>query len=197
MPAYDLECIECGGVTEVFMKYSDLVAGEFTNCPCGKPRVYKPSFYYSSAAQNFSPVVVHQDASGNYRFPAHSHAPVPEGYQRVELTTTAQIRSLERHMETIQVKEAGGWQDTKQKFLDGQLKVNREAVAAIAAGGEWQGVEDGQLVTRRGLSPRGKRFYDRMREISEAKQRSGAHRASPAFFVEAMSNHESKTRYSE
>ena len=46
-------------------------------------------------SQGFDPVVIHRDAQGNIRYPAHINAPVPEGYQRVELRTTHEVRRFE------------------------------------------------------------------------------------------------------
>ena len=46
-------------------------------------------------AAGFDPVVIHRDAQGNIRYPAHVNAPVPEGYQRVELRTTHEVRRFE------------------------------------------------------------------------------------------------------
>lgn len=201
MPAYDFHCPECGSVEERFMKYSEFVnyeRGETAfNCSCGSRLVYMPTFYYTSPAQRFEPVVIHRDAAGNVRFPGHKNDKVPTGFQKVELTDLNQVRRFEREMETKQVGEAVGWQNTRQKFLDGQLRANREAVQAIREGGEWQGVEDGRIVTRRGLTPRGQRFYDRMREASEHRQREGARAKSPAFHIEVFSNHESRTKYTD
>ena len=178
------------------MKYQEL-QGSSIPCQCGTIMTYRPSFWYNSNAQRFDPVVIHRDQAGNVRYPGRSDAPVPEGFMKVELTDFAQVRKFEREMETQQVATSKGWQATRQKFLDGQLKANREAVAAIREGGTWQGAENGVLVERRGLSEKGKRFYDRMREASQHRQKQGARAKSPAFYVEALSNHESRTKYTD
>lgn len=188
MPAYDFKCDSCHTVQEQFLSYPP---PDTVLCPCGDQAPYFPTFYYNSPvnSQRFAPVVIHRDTEGNVRFPGEANARVPEGFQRVELTDFHQIRSFERDMEKKQGVEAEQFRQSRQFFLDGQLKVNREAVDTIARGGAWQGTDErGNIITRHGLSPRGQALYDKMREVSAQKQRSGAKSVSPAFYVDAFTN---------
>lgn len=50
-------------------------------------------------AQRFDPVVIHRDAAGNVRYPGRSDAPVPKGFERVELRTVAEVRHFERDVD--------------------------------------------------------------------------------------------------
>jgi len=74
-------CSHCG---------HELQVGEWPYCP-------HPSVNGTFAA-GFDPVVVHRDAAGNIRYPANIHAPVPEGYQRVELRTVNEVRRFEQEV---------------------------------------------------------------------------------------------------
>lgn len=181
MPAYDFKCPD-GHVTEKFMSYSRLQEIDHkAPCDqkledgnyCSKAGEYCPSFWYNSAtnAQRFSPVVVHRDVNGNLRFPAHANAPVPEGFQRVELATIPEIRALEREVNAKDRETDSKFQDARNKFLDGQLAENRRSVASQVAG----------------FSQRGKWFYDAIRRVSEKKRLAGRSSSKPEFFVEAFS----------
>lgn len=143
-------------------------------------------------AQRFDPVVIHRAEDGTIRYPGHANAPVPEGFQKVELTDYSQIRAFERSIEHQQAEVAAEWRNTKQKFLDGQLAANREAVDTIARGGAWEGTdEEGRTVVRHGLTPKGLRFMERMREASRDKQSRGASQMDPTFYVDAFTNNSS------
>ena len=185
MPAYDFKC-EDGHAVERFMSYRALeeIEGKAL-CGhvdeegevCSKVGEYSPSFWYNSAtnAQRFSPVVIHRGVDGKIRFPAHANAPVPEGFQRVELTQVSEIRALEREVNSRDRMADQKFQDARNKFLDGQLACNREAVAAKVAG----------------FSQRGKWFYDAIKRVSEKKRLAGRSAANPEFFVEAFSQNAS------
>lgn len=189
MPMWDYECPK-GHMTEHFASRGSLFTAR-VQCGkdgCTEEAEYRPSFWYSSTvnAQRFSPVVIHRDAHGNIRFPGNSNAPVPEGFQKVELTTIQQVRALEKEVNLRDSVKAGEFHAAREKFLDGQLKENRRAVDEILAGGRWEGVEDGKIVERRGISPRGQKILAQLREASMQKQRMGRKRVSPEFIVEAF-----------
>jgi putative FmdB family regulatory protein len=195
MPLYDFTCDQCGSVAEYLFKYSELPPKMKCNeCELGVAS-YTPTFWDCSPiqttrriqnAQRFSPVIIHRDANGNIRFPGNTNAPVPEGFQKVELSTIQQVRALEKEVNTRDSVKAGEFHNARGKFLDGQLKENRRAVDEILAGGTWQGVEDGKIVERRGISPRGQKILAQLREVSMQKQARGRSRVSPEFIVEAF-----------
>lgn len=186
MPAYDFKCPE-GHITEHFMSFSALEAAG-NKCECGdvdpdgvvctKEGEYSASFWYNSAthfAQRFSPVVIHRGVDGKIRFPGHANAPVPEGYQKVELTQLSEIRALEREVNAADRIKDQRFQGARNAFLDGQLAENRRVVA-------------GQVAN---FSPRGKWFYDAIRRVSEKKRLAGRSAANPEFVVEAFSQNAS------
>ena len=185
---YDFEC-PLGHLTEHFLpKFTERV--QCGQDGCTEEGEHRPSFWYSSGtrfAQSFSPVVIHRDAQGNVRFPGNANAPVPEGFTKVELCTTAQVRHFEAEINKADKLKADQFREARARYLDGQLACNRSAVDEIAAGGKWLGAdENGRPVVREGLSPRGRMILDRIREASKAKQAQGRSHARPEFFVEAF-----------
>lgn len=194
MPAFDYKCPK-GHITEHFMKeFQEEIRCDFIPCGqggrgCSQSAKYHPSFYYNSrSAQRFTPVVIHRDVNGNVRYPGHVNAPVPKGFQKVELTDFYQVRKFEKEMNDRDRVQAQEFSNTRQKFLDGQLAENRRVVDSIVKGATWQGVDqDGRPVTRQGMSPHGRKFLESMRQVSLAKQQSSRHTPDPAFYIEAFS----------
>ncbi len=194
MPMWDYEC-PIGHVTEHFgSRFTERVRCRhemegWNGVLCAEEAEYRPSFWYTNPthAQRFTPVVIHRDANGNIRFPGNANAPIPEGFQKVELATIQQVRALEKEVNLRDSVKAGEFHQAREKFLDGQLKENRRAVDEIIAGGTWQGVEDGKIVERRGISPRGQKILAQLREASKLKQSRGRSKVSPEFIVEAFS----------
>lgn len=176
MPMYDFECPK-GHRTEHLLSISAFVEkGEKVECGfegCTEAGEYRPSFWYThpTHAQRFSPIVVHRDAAGNVRFPAHADAPIPPGFQKVELTDFHQVRKFEKEMNDRDAAKAQQFTHTRQQFLDGQLKENRRVME--------------QLVSK--FTPRGRKFYEKMREVSEMRRLKGRNDAKPSFYVEALS----------
>lgn len=176
MPSYDFKCTKCENIEERFMSQRAFVeSNEQINCgECGEAATYVASFWYTSVAnaQRFSPVVIHRDAEGNIRFPGNVNSPVPEGFEKVELRDFQQIRKFEKEVNDKERRKIDEHQGNKAKFLDHHLEGNREAMR--------------EIVSR--FSPRGRRFYESMREVSEQKQKQFRGRAnSPNFYIEAFS----------
>lgn len=96
MPLYDFQCLDetCGRVFERLLRlceYDDPQA-----CPsCGgtSHKVLLPS---GVNASHFDPVVIHRNAKGEYRYPGSADAPVPAGFEKVELRTFAEIDQFSR-----------------------------------------------------------------------------------------------------
>lgn len=180
MPLYDFRCEKCGNVQEYMFKYSELPRAMGCNAivdgiECPGECVYFPSFYYTAPAQRFDPVVIHKDAQGNIRFPAHANAPIPEGFQKVELTTVSQVRSLEREVNFSNQLDAERFRASRRALTDGQLKENRRVMEKLI----------------QNFTPRGRRFYEAMRQVSEMRQQQGSKPTRPEFFVEAFTNNQS------
>lgn len=186
--AFDYECPK-GHKFEVFYKATEPMK-EFVPClgkdksgkmerSCSESAQWVPSFFYNSEhsarAQRFSPVVIHKDAQGNIRYPAHANAPVPEGFQKVELTTVQQVRSLEREVNSRDREQSEKFRHSRQIMLDGQLKENRRVMEGLV----------------QKFTPRGRKFYEKMREVSERRRLRGPNDVKPEFVVEAFSQNQS------
>jgi hypothetical protein len=112
---------------------------------------------------------------------------VPEGFAKVELSTVAQVRQFEKEVNLRDSAKADQFRDARAKYLDGQLECNRKAVDEIAAGGKWLGTdEQGRIIERKGISPRGMKILEQLRSASKQKQEAGRSHARPEFFVEAF-----------
>jgi hypothetical protein len=171
MPAYDYHCEKCGVTQEYFLRPMPPNKLLCATPDCGGEADYAPSFYYTSqTAQRFAPVVVHKDAEGNVRFPGHADAPLPPGFHRVELTDFYQIRKFEKEVNQRDKERASKFHEAKSFLLDGQLKENRRVMNELV----------------KNFTPRGKAFYDKMREVSERKQKTSGRPIDPGFYIEAF-----------
>lgn len=165
---------KCEGCEHVFEFFADTYE-ETRPCPtCGQSASWTPSFNYTSrAAQPFSPVVVHRDASGAIRYPGSASAPVPPGFERVELTSLSEVRRFEAEVNKRENVEIQKFDYNRRRNIDEQIKANREALADRL----------------REFTPRGRNFYDRARAQAEEK-RERTHSKAPSgsnFHVEAFS----------
>lgn len=188
MPMYDFKCPE-GHVTEKFMSSASLTdTNGKAECGhvdddgayCQLEGEYSPSFWYSSsiqaerriqAAQRFKPVVIHRDAEGNIRYPGHADAPVPEGFQKVELSDIRSIRAFEKEVNTRDQERADKFRAARSQFVSGQLAENRRVMDHLI----------------QNFTPRGRKFHDKMREVSERRRLAGAKQVHPEFVIEAFS----------
>ncbi len=174
MPLYDFHCSTCNSTVERF-----LVASKLTDslicASCGGTSIYTPSFWYSSAvpAQRFRPVVIHRDSQGNIRHPAHENAPVPEGFERVELRNIHEVRKFENEVNLREAVSAQEQRHIRSQAVDAQVKLNREVLAKAIGN----------------MSARGKRFYDAMKQVGELKREQLRSQApiDPGFHLEAFS----------
>jgi len=188
MPAYDFRCPE-GHVVEKFLSFSKMEeTGGKAECGhvdedgvyCTLEGEYSPSFWYCSpteterrvqAAQRFKPVVIHRDAQGNIRYPGSADAPVPPGFEKVELTDFYHIRKFEKEVNERDRVRAQQFANSRDQFLSGQLAENRRVMDNLV----------------KNFTPRGRKFYEKMREVSESRRLKGRATVTPEFYVEAFS----------
>lgn len=180
MPMYDFECPK-GHKTEHFLsKYADNTECGYVQGkrkPCKEVADHRPTFWYTSAlgrkAQGFVPVVIHVDAEGNVRLPAHKDAPMPPGFKKVELSDITAIRKFENKMNKVERGKMEDHQRNQTRSMNAQFAENRGAMA--------------EMVKR--FSPKGQKFYEAMRAVSEKKQAEFAKRGikDPNFHIEAFS----------
>jgi hypothetical protein len=177
MPLFDYECPK-GHKTEHYLThYQDTCPclHEENDVECQEVAEYRPSFWYTSSidAQRFSPVVVHVDADGNVRLPAHAEAPMPPGFQKVLLTNIHEIRKFEHKMNQVEKAKIEDHARNKVRNMNDQLAYNRAQMDEIS----------------KRFTPRGRKFYEEMQHLSKQKQEQFAGRplAEPNFHIEAFS----------
>jgi hypothetical protein len=100
--------------------------GDWPYCP-------HPSVTGSFAA-GFDPVVIHRDAAGNIRYPANIHAPVPEGYQRVELRTVHEVRRFETEVNQRERAAADQHLSAREQQLSEKQAINRRELRTAMEG---------------------------------------------------------------
>jgi hypothetical protein len=151
-------CKECG---------QELKIGDFPYCG----RDGRHESIYPQFAQSFSPVVVHKSADGSIRFPAHADAPVPKGFQKVELTNIGQVRKFEKE---VNVKENALLREGRYKEradIQAGKKIMREAFKERV----------------KGFSPRGKRFAENAMAYSDQRKSKRDVMGDTNFHIEAFS----------
>ncbi len=188
MPAArDYTCKECHFVFEHF---GDTFQEE-VNCPeCEGFGVWTPSFHYASrAAQGFTPVVIHQDAAGNIRYPGASSAPVPAGFQRVELTTLHDVRRFEREVNAVEGARIRKDDYNRRVTMDQEIISNREAIREGVQVRDRENPDRVRTMRLEDFTPRGKQFYDHMSREADARRARNHAKAGkgPGFFLEAFS----------
>ena len=110
-------CAGCGRTLEV---------GDWPFCPHGST--------LGRFAQGFDPVVIHRDAAGNIRYPASIHAPVPEGYQRVELRTVHEVRKFEAEVNQRERAASDQHLSVREKQFSEKQAANRRELRTAMEG---------------------------------------------------------------
>ncbi len=115
-------CPECGG---------ELHVGDWPMCG-GDPARHVPAD--GRFAQGFDPVVIHRDAAGNIRYPANGSAPVPEGYQRVELRTIHEVRKFEAEVNQREHAASDQHLSAREKQFSEKQAANRRELRTAMDG---------------------------------------------------------------
>src|SRR5437763_10638497 len=73
------------------------------------------------------PIVVHVGEGGKVRFPAHENAPVPEGFNRVELKTLPEIAAFERQInQKLSAEASEHYENEERHFSEVQSRLRGE-----------------------------------------------------------------------
>lgn len=176
MPMIDFLCDSCGLHFDHYFKGSDVIPEE-SPCDCGASAKRTAAAAYTMRrpvnlnAQSFDPVVIHRDAEGNISFPGNSNAPIPPGFEKVELRTVREVRALEREMNTRERARA-------------EEHIMREE-SAFRAGREERRSELASAMVR--MSPYGRDFARHVMKAMDERRHQRRHIPDPGFFVEAFS----------
>jgi hypothetical protein len=114
-------CPECGHEIQI---------GDFPFCEPGGG--HSPA--RSVNASLFDPVVIHRDAAGNIRYPANGSAPVPEGYQRVELRTVHEVRKFEAEVNQREHAASDQHLSAREKQFSEKQAANRRELRTAMDG---------------------------------------------------------------
>ncbi len=181
--AYDYECANGHKFEKFFTEYHDSIKCE--ECPTFEgdgglitytPAIHVWSFHYSSAhAKRFDPIHVYKDHEGKIHPCSSSTSPIPEGAQRMVLESVYDVRRVENQMNSQEQEKADKFRSARQTLTDGQLKENRRVMEGLVAK----------------FSPRGKKFYEAMKRVSEARQQQGPRETKPVGYFDAFSNDQS------
>lgn len=144
-------CQQCGEPIEI---------GDWPYCPHGST--------VGRFAQGFEPVIVHRDADGNVRLPANRNAPVPEGFERVELTNVNQVRQLEGKMNADSKRQ---WEQWKERESEHFSELQREGRRELRE-------------RMKHMSPMGRMFAEYAMARNDRRSQPGYE---PNFFVEVFS----------
>lgn len=182
--AYDYRCPK-GHVTEVFLKEAPKTH------PCGhkgckKEGEYSPSFWYTSSApgstaqrvsvaQGFQPVAIYRNNEGVLCPLGSPTSEPPKGLEKIMVNDIHHLRKVEKEMQRHDESLASKFRSARQTLTDGQLKENRRVMEGLV----------------KNFSSRGKRFYDAMRKVSEARQRRGPAPTDPRSYFEAYTQNSS------
>ncbi len=99
MPIYNYKCANGHVVEKILLIAERETPGPCPACQGDLERVYLARGRHANA---FDPIVLHRSASGEYSFPMHPSAPIPEGFEKLEVTT---FQELDRHMGSINAAE--------------------------------------------------------------------------------------------
>lgn len=172
MPIADYVCAACETHIEHFFHHPlHQLPCEAEGCSGIMVRTFEPSITLKrrrTLAQAFSPVVIHRDVNGNIRFPGHPDAPIPDGFQKVELRTVREVRALEREMN---VRERARFEEAQYREEQAFSAEQRERRAELR-----------QMM--RHMTPAGRALAEEaMRQNDERPRKS----YDPNFHVEAFS----------
>lgn len=132
MPLIDVSCRECGTVSEVFRHHSDHPATpSCPKCDGSTEQIHLPW-----AARATAPaVVVYQAPDGTFRFPGESDGSGTKkydrlGYTRVEARGWAEVRELEKRLNTQQASEMHKRVEKQQAQSEAEHSARRKEVFA-------------------------------------------------------------------
>jgi hypothetical protein len=119
-------------------------------------------------------IVVHRDRQGNYRFPAHVDAPVPQGFERLEVDSVAKARKVEREIRRQEEAKAADFAHRRLLRQEASLSQNESDLKAALRGEVFEVPnKKGEMVKQKGLSPLGKELVGKGLELIRKKREEG------------------------
>lgn len=150
-----MKCRRCGGTLRI---------GDFPFCQ-GSPDDHVPTG--SRRAAGFDPVVYFEGPDGKLSFPGRTDQHPPQGFRRVELTSTAEVRRFERRMTQAQRLE-------RQQDQDARGPAREQAYAQMRS------------ELRQAMRHMSQRNQDLARAAMDVNNRRGDGEPEPLFAVQAF-----------
>lgn len=166
MILHDFKCKHCGNIFEEAVPSDFEIAPRCKKCKGKSDMVFLPR---GRNAVNFDPVVIFKGPDGKVRFPGRSNSRPPKGYERVELTSVAQVRQFEKHMNK---NEFSRWQDKTER--DEKMWKPYQ-----------QDMRNRLREAMQHMSPQGRDFAEAAMRRNDTAPRK---RFDPGFYSEAFSN---------
>lgn len=177
MPTYSYECPVHGEfeVTVPISAHQDHPVCPYQNghpfymCMETTIQTYTPS---KPKDWSIRPIVIHLGADGAVRFPGHENAPVPKGFNRVELKTLSEIAAFERQVNRKLTSEAARHIENEERHF--------ESVRARLRGDLRQRMQT--------MSPFGRAFAQLAIEMNNARKKK---KSDVGFHVDILNNNSS------
>jgi hypothetical protein len=126
MPMIDVRCPTCEAEYEIFrhtVEVEDVPLCEKGCGPCERIYKYQRPHSYEGLRES---VVVYRNPDGSYGIPGTRDARIPEGSERIELRTAADVRRVERHMTNTEYSKFVAKQESEERTM-GALQAERRA----------------------------------------------------------------------
>lgn len=131
MPIYDFDCPQGHRFEAYCHEYTEETPCRADGCKAKAHVVFVAiSGVGATDYAGSDPVVIHRAPDGSVRFPGNVNAPVPEGFERVELKTTHEKRRFEREINQNEYRKWADAQERKEKFFSEVRKQNRSELFA-------------------------------------------------------------------
>jgi len=169
MPLYDYDCPKGHRFEAYFTKFRNSTPCRAEGCSeSARFVLVSLSGVGEGRFIGSAPVVIHKADDGSVRFPGHANAPVPEGFERVELRTTEEKRRFEREINKNEYKRHQEAQERKEQYFGAIRSKNRAELREAM----------------KHMSPRGR---DIAMAAMEARDKRVSQKYEAGFHIEALS----------
>ena len=133
MPIYEYQCKD-GHLTEEILfprEYTRTRLCSEKDCEHKAERIFHSTREERwRMAQKSHPVVIHRDKNGNVRYPAHADAPLPAGFEKVEMHTLGEIHRFEQAENAKLSVESERFEEARYEQSEAQRKERHAALRA-------------------------------------------------------------------
>ncbi len=127
MPLIDVKCPTCGHETELFRHVSEM-DDPMPNCENGCESTVERIYVYQrphSYRGLVDPIVVYRNPDGTIGVPGSKDARIPEGAERIELRTSADVQRISREMTQAEYRKHLAKQEREERTFGEQCRQQR------------------------------------------------------------------------